>query len=636
MVNIPAERRKEAESVPGGPLMGFKELFRVWQSPSRPDLKLRAERSKPAESGLLARASARSGRFQRPLAAQPGASSSRQDRRRYPNYLNLLQQASPAQPDALASDTTEHDPTILRSHNTKYALLILLLVALLVRVLTALPLQVPGYMDAYYYYVGATSLYRGLGFNDPFIWNYLDNPAGIPHPSHLYWMPLPSVLAYLSFLLFGESFRAAQLPFIVLSALLPLVAYAVGYQVAHSRRHGVCAALFAVFSGFYVAYWVTTDNFAPFAVFGSLCLLAAGLGLRDGRGRWFALAGALAGLAHLTRADGPLLLAAIYVALLIARRDVGVRSFLLPVLCYLLVMAPWFARNFLVIGAPLSPAGTTTLWLTNYDDLYSFGKELSWRTYLAWGWDSILRAKLHAAWINFQRLWAEALMIFLLPFAAIGAWRLRRRVEFLPALIYVPLLYATMTLAFTEPGWRGGWFHSSTALLPFLYAAAVDGLDALVGWAARLRRTWDVVQARRVFSVGLVALAVLLSGYLYSERVMVGRLGTPPWNQRDQVYSHLAAWLDEHAPSDAVAMVNSPPTFYYFSERPCLSVPNGDVETLLAVARRYGSDVLILDRNRPDPLATLYTGEIADPRVELWATLDDDYVGPVRVYRLRP
>ena len=577
-MNVPAERRKDAESIPGGP----------------------------------------------------------------------LQQASPAQPDALASDTTEHDPTILRSHNTKYALLILLVVALLVRVLTALPLHVPGYMDAYYYYTSATSLYRGLGFNDPFIWNYLDNPAGIPHPSHLYWMPLPSVLAYLSFLLFGESFRAAQLPFIFLSALLPLVAYAVGYQIAHSRRHAVCAALFAVFSGFYAPFWVTTDNFAPFAVFGSLCLVAAGLGLRDGRGRWFALAGALAGLAHLTRADGPLLLAAVYLALLFARHSTDshqpstnpyrltANRYLLPAICYLLVMAPWFVRNLLTIGAPLSPAGTTTLWLTNYDDLYSFGKELSWRTYLAWGWSNILHAKLHAMWINFQRLWAEASMIFLLPFAAVGAWRLRRRVEFLPALIYAPLLYATMTLAFTEPGWRGGWFHSSTALLPFLYAAAMEGLDAIVGWAARFRRTWDVVQAQRVFSGGLVALAVLLSVYLYGERVFNGRRDAPSWNQRDQVYPRLAAWLDEHAPPDAVAMVNSPPAFYYFSERPCLSVPNGDVETLLAVARRYGGDLLILDRNRPRPLAALYTGEISDPRVELWATLDDDYVGPVRVYRLRP
>ena len=518
--------------------------------------------------------------------------------------------------------------------------LILFVIALLVRILTALPLQIPGYMDAYYYYVGGTNLYRGLGFNDPFIWNYLDNPAGIPHSSHLYWMPLSSVLVYLSFLLFGESFRAAQVPFVLLSALLPLVAYVTGYLVAYNQRHAICAALFAVFSGFYMPFWVTTDNFAPFAVFGSLCLLVTGLGLRDGHAEWFALAGVLAGLAHLTRADGLLLLIVIYIAIFAARSSTSGRPLplasclLLPATCYLLVMAPWFARNLLTIGAPLSPAGAKTLWLTNYDDLYSFGKELSWRTYLAWGWGNILYAKLHAAWINFQRLWAEDLMIFLLPFAAIGAWRLRRRLEFLPALIYAPLLYAAMTLAFTEPGWRGGWFHSSVALLPFLYAAAIEGLDALVGWVAKLRRTWDVVQARRVFSAGLVVLAVLLSAYLYSDRVLGGRQDVPPWNQRDQIYPRLVAWLDEHAPPEAVVLVNSPPTFYYFSERHCLAVPNGDVETLLTVARRYGGDVLVLDRNRPGPLAALYTGELSDPRVELWATLDDDYVGPVKVYKL--
>ncbi|MDY7041626.1 MAG: hypothetical protein SVX38_12265, partial [Chloroflexota bacterium] len=329
----------------------------------------------------------------------------------------------------------------------------------------------------------------------------------------------------------------------------------------------------------------------------------------------------------------------VYIAIIFAGRIRDGRQpsaigYFLPAVCYLLVMAPWFARNFLAVGAPLSPAGTMTLWLTDYDDLYSFGKELSWRTYLAWGWSNILRAKLHVAWINFQRLWAEGLMIFLLPFAAVGVWRLRRRVEFLPALIYAPLLYAAMTLAFTEPGWRGGWFHSGAALLPFLYAAAMEGLDTLVGWVARFRRDWDVDQARLVFSGGLVALAVLFSGYLYGGRVLGGGPDAPSWNRRDQVYADLAAWLDEHVQSDAAVMVNSPPTFYYFSGRPCLAVPNGDLETLLAVAQRYGGDLLILDRNRPGPLAALYEGEMSDSRVELWATLEDDQVGPVRVYRI--
>ena len=62
--------------------------------------------------------------------------------------------------------------------------------ALLVRVLAALPQTQPNYMDAAYYLVGGQRLAQGFGFNDPYVWNYLDQPIGLPHPSHLYWMPL--------------------------------------------------------------------------------------------------------------------------------------------------------------------------------------------------------------------------------------------------------------------------------------------------------------------------------------------------------------------------------------------------------------------------------------------------------------
>ncbi len=57
------------------------------------------------------------------------------------------------------------------------------------------------------------------------------------------------------------------------------MSYLVAYDVAHQRRHAVCAALFATFSGFYMAHWVSTDNFAPFALAGALCLWATGRGL---------------------------------------------------------------------------------------------------------------------------------------------------------------------------------------------------------------------------------------------------------------------------------------------------------------------------------------------------------------------
>jgi len=74
-------------------------------------------------------------------------------------------------------------------------LLWLFFLALAVRLATAALIRRPGYMDTAYYAAGAVRLAQGGGFSEPFLWNYLDDPAGLPHPGFLYWMPLPSLLA---------------------------------------------------------------------------------------------------------------------------------------------------------------------------------------------------------------------------------------------------------------------------------------------------------------------------------------------------------------------------------------------------------------------------------------------------------
>ena len=185
--------------------------------------------------------------------------------------------------------------------------LTLLVLALMVRSLTMWPLRQPGYTDAYYYAVGARQLHARQGLDEPFIWNYLDPPADLPHPGYLYWMPLTAILGWLGTLALGNSFAAMQVPFVFLSALLPLVAYLVAWDLTGDRRHAVLAGLLAVFPGFYAHVFVLPDNFAPFALAGSICLWAAGRGLRDRRPLWFGLAGLGAGFAHLARADGLLL-----------------------------------------------------------------------------------------------------------------------------------------------------------------------------------------------------------------------------------------------------------------------------------------------------------------------------------------
>jgi len=504
---------------------------------------------------------------------------------------------------------------------TQRDLLGLFLLSLVVRLATAALIRRPGYMDVAYYAAGAVRLAQGGGLTEPFLWNYLDDPAGLPHPGFLYWMPLPSLLAAPFAARFPGSFLGLQLPFVLLSALLPLVGYAVAWQARGVRRHAWAAGLLTLFSGFFFPYWTLPETFAPFAFFGSLALLLAGRQepeAGDGKllaGRW-TLVGLLVGLAHLTRADGILLLPAVALAALapFQSRHTPGRCSLFIVHCsliflgYLLVMGPWFLRNLSVIGAPLSPAGTKTLWLRAYDDLFCYGCDLSLQSYLAWGWSEILCSKLWAAGMTLERFLAEDCLVFLLPFVLVGFYRLRRCPPFTLALIYLLLIYFAHSLAFTFPGPRGGFFHASAAALPFLFAAGSEGLDATVEWASR-RRRWNRRQAQVVFAAAAIVGAMALSAY-----VAVAKL--PDWRNADAVYQDIGWWLAQQEAGETTVMVANPPAFWYHTHKMAVVVPAADVETLLSVAGRYGVAYVVLDRNRPAPLAEFHTGVTSDPRLQ--------------------
>ncbi|MDP2855523.1 MAG: hypothetical protein Q8N90_00150, partial [bacterium] len=239
-------------------------------------------------------------------------------------------------------------------------LALIALACLLVRSLTALLADQPGYMDAYYYFHVARNLASGQGFVEQLLWNYLDNPAGLPHASNLYWMPLTSVLVAPGLMLFGDTFRAAQVPLVLLSPLVPLIAYATarlllgGHRTVQERRweangqetavaagrpsgrapldrpaaepetqrsglarqQWLAVALLTIFSGVYFVYWTLPDSFASFAIAGALSLLCMGLGMERSP-RWFLAAAVCAALAHLSRPDGVLLLGVLLGAILV-------------------------------------------------------------------------------------------------------------------------------------------------------------------------------------------------------------------------------------------------------------------------------------------------------------------------------
>jgi hypothetical protein len=305
------------------------------------------------------------------------------------------------------------------------------------------------------------------------------------------------------------------------------------------------------------------------------------------------------------------------------------RFILSLLLGYLLIMTPWFIRNWQVVGTPLPAAGSQTIWLTNYDALFSYGRELSARTFFAQGLGPIWQGRWWALTTNLQTVLAVWGMIFLLPLTLMGGWQLRRHSLIQLAGLYALLLFVVMTLVFAFPGARGGLFHSGAALLPFIYATALVGLDSAVDWVASHRRRWDALLAKQFFGAGLIIMAVALSGFIYYGRVLKNNA----WNKADALYPAIAAWVAQENP-EATVMIGNPPAYRYHGGGLSVIVPNENIETTLQAARRYQADYLILDHNHPAPLAGIYTQAATNPHLALAQTFTDDAGNPIYIFKI--
>jgi hypothetical protein len=518
----------------------------------------------------------------------------------------------------------------------KVDLLMIVLIGLLLQAGLSSRLKHPTYMDAYYYTTNGSRLAGGQGLTEMIIWQFLDEPEGFPAPSHTYWMPLPSLLAAGGYKLTG-GFRGAQMPFWILAGLLPLLSYVISHSLAGQRWQAWTAALLTASGGFYINFFGQPSTFAPFAWAGALCLLALARASDPiASPLWWFLAGLMAGLGHLTRADGVLLLAVgigLWVLLTaVARRprdELGTaslqdqsRNVLWLFVGYLMIMGGWFARTWIISGRLLSTVGTQTIFLTTYDDLFAYGRSFGLTHLLNWGWGNILRSKLQGMSVAAQTFIAVSCFIFLTPFVLWGWNRLRknraRRHLLRPVTWYTLSLFGIMSVVFTFPGERGGLFHSSAALWPWFMALAAIGIDSAVGWAATRLPHWQPERAKRIF-------AGLFVGVAFATSLAIGVIRAPD-NTDAEVYVEIGAQLQDAA----VVMVGDAPAFYYHTGIPAISVPNEPVEVLLQAARQYGVTHLILDKDRPQPLASLYAGELSDPALQWIGDIEDRKLYAVR------
>jgi uncharacterized membrane protein YczE len=448
--------------------------------------------------------------------------------------------------------------------------------------------QQPDYTDAFYYYNAGERLAAGHGLTDAYLFTYISAPDAWPPggdvSSHLYWMPLASLLS-----------GVGAWTFTLLYFGVVCVAFWLGGRLGGTPRHAWVAGLIALFSGFFVRFWGMPDTFTPYGFVGAVALALIGLAIsgRGDRPRWrtfglWALAGCFAGLGHLTRADGLLLLLVGYAVvgweIVFRRRVVPLRALTFALVAltagYLLVMMPWFLRNLSVVGTPFPVGGADAIWFTAYDDLFNYPAGASPGDLFAGGLGLFFESR----WMGFINglgtFIAVEGLVAMAPLMLLGLWN-RRREPFLRGFwLYALGLHLVMMLVFPYPGYRGGLFHSAAALVPWWAALGAVGLDDLVDWIAQRRRRWRPGTAKQVFSAALVLLAVVLTLSTYR----------PSNNETPALYRDLVATL----PDDARVMINDPTALYYHTGLGGVVLPNQPPDVIPEIATRYEVDYLLL------------------------------------------
>lgn len=478
-------------------------------------------------------------------------------------------------------------------------LLVLVLLALLVFGAASVRIDSPGYLDADYYRSVALRVATGHGLTVPFLWNFLSGSTRLPAPAHTYWMPLASLVGSLTTLFAPESFRSTQVAFLLMASVLPALTYLVSLRMGLDRRSSLIAGLLACFPGYYLPFWLTSDTFALFAILGTaVLLLGSSAGEANHGGKAF-LAGAAVGLGHLTRADGLLLWIPLLVVMT-ANRDRRWRRLVLAAGGYLAAMLPWAARNAIVIGSPL-PLGTSqVLWLTSYDQLFAYPADtLSPQAFLASGLGRIVAARADAVLANLTSLTLVNGLAYLVPPLVVGAWQMRKHRILRGAAAYLLVLFLAMSILFPYAGRRGGFFHSSTVLMPFIYPVSVVGVERIAAWYARVREL-DPLQAVRVLRVGMVVIAFLATGFLYEVRVIQGG-----WDIQREGYERLVQDWSFLARDDIVA-VNNPAAFWLASAAQAVVIPDGSPETLLTMMTDLDVKWAVLESNHPAGLEPMY------------------------------
>jgi hypothetical protein len=417
-------------------------------------------------------------------------------------------------------------------------------------------------------------------------------------------MPLAAIIQLPTMWLLGATPLASVIPFAIIGSLAAPMTWLLAREIGCSPRVAILAGIAVAVPAAATIFMAQPDNLALYQPLGTAVLWLTVRGLK-GHNWPYALAGLVVGLATLARNDGVLLGAVVGLAFVWDRgrawrasRSKGTRMPAIPwryaFACFglfLIVMAPWYARQLAVFGS-LSPSSTSgrILLISTYEQMNSVTGDTSLAGFLGQGVGPLLQSRVLGLVSALQIYFVIAIPIVLAPFVLIGAWARRHSLEFGPFFLYAGLLFAASGLLFAVHVPYGTFLHSAVAMVPFTFILAFEGAVLASGWAAKHRRAWTEDGAARLFLV-VAAASVVLNAAAFTA------IAIPSWNADRDTRVATAQALDAvGAPKTDLLLSADPGGFKYFTGRGGVVTPNDSLDVIRQVASDYDIRWLVLER----------------------------------------
>jgi hypothetical protein len=480
----------------------------------------------------------------------------------------------------------------------------LFLLAVVVRTVAAAAVRFPVPEDSAYYAGVARNLVEGRGLVSDSLWSYQTQPLVVPRAAFEIWLPLPTFLAAIPMALAGTAswFRAAQVSSVLVSAAIPVLAWRMAADAAEERHLplkrtrvlAIGSGIVVCMLGPLVLYGALPDSTAAFAALSlAACLLmtrisASPRGLRDPR---IAALGIVLGLAALTRSEA-LWLGLAWLALAWFWTD-GTRLrraalIAVPAAIAGLFYLPWAIRDWQAFGSPLPGQTINNALYVTHMDLFAYSDPPTLARYLDQG--PLGLAQMHAAGFThdlFSVLLTQGFPIGLIGLLALPlVWRLH---ALRAILLAATVTFVITSLAFPVSTQFGTFLHAAGAVYVLLAISCLFGLDALIERIGRIRHwTRPVAWLGPAFSVAVALPLAFLS---------VGSVAASSGDAQAR-YEQLASSLSRtSSPLDSSGPViaNYPVWVSESARVPAIALPDESPASVLALAHRFGSTLVVFD-----------------------------------------